>query len=104
MHTGLHIPANHGHGSNKGLLDMNTIDTPVLYTLLEVQSLTAYYFDTKLACVACVRSRGKGARQARVDRTREDRVLSPSRAHFHFPAFLRTATQAITKLNLARKL
>ena len=50
---------------------------------------------TSVACVAGVRRGGKGkthAREAREDRTREDRVPSPSRAHFDFPT--RPATQA----------
>ena len=54
-----------------------------------------------LACMAGVQRRGKGerrAREAREDRTREDRgrdrVPSPSRAHFDFAPFLRPATQA----------
>ena len=51
--------------------------------------------------MAGVQRRGKGerrAREAREDRTREDRgrdrVPSPSRAHFDFAPFLRPATQA----------
>ena len=51
----------------------------------------------QVACVAGVRRGRKEerrAREAREDRTREDRVPSPSRAHFDFPPFLRPATQA----------
>ena len=57
--------------------------------------------------VAGVRRGGKGqrrTRETREDRTWEDRVPSPSRAHFDLPPFLRPATQAIpTSLNAQKE-
>ena len=57
-----------------------------------------HWFFLLVACVAGVRRGVKGerrAREAREGRTREDRVPSPSRAHFDFPPFLRPVTHAI---------
>ena len=68
----------------------------VVYTTY--QSCLIFFFAVPiLACVVSVRRGGKGKRRAlaREDRTREDRVPSPSRAHFDFPPFLRPATRAI---------
>ena len=64
-----------------------------------IERKTDYQQSTgSLACVAGVRRGRKEerrAREAREDRTREDRIPSPSsRAHFDFPHFLRPATQA----------
>ena len=55
---GLRITANNGHGSNKGLFDMNTIDIPALHDTLrlEVQSLTAYCHKVVTAWVGTLSS------------------------------------------------
>lgn len=65
--------------------DMNAIDTPVLYTLLEVQSLIAYWHKVSL------RGMRPKPRERRKTSARRDRVPSPSLAHVEFPASLRTA-------------
>ena len=69
--------------------------------LLLFTSIFIHIQQPSLRCVAGVQTGGKGerrAREAREDRTREDRgrdrVPSSSRAHFDLPPFLRPATQA----------